>query len=149
MTNLFSTTLTDRNDIELFEGDYIKFQYVDTMGRLSDELSDEIFVIEFDHGAFIGRSLKKNHLTRILRDYLERREGEYIPNYGSVYEFVSDKLPVELIRGVNKPNGKLDQVVKCLMNMDICKQNFYIISIDNGISFYYIYYVNNKTRGSK
>ena len=59
MTNLFSTTLTDRNDIELFEGDYIKFQYVDTMGRLSDELSDEIFVIEFDHGAFIGRSLKK------------------------------------------------------------------------------------------
>lgn len=108
MTNLFSTTLTDRNDIELFEGDYIKFQYVDTMGRLSDELSDEIFVIEFDHGAFIGRSLKKNHLTRILRDYLERREGEYIPNYGSVYEFVSDKLPVELIRGVNKPNGKLD-----------------------------------------
>ena len=108
MTNLFSTTLTDRNDIELFEGDYIKFQYVDTMGRLSDELSDEIFVIEFDHGAFIGRSLKKNHLTRILRDYLERREVEYIPNYGSVYEFVSDKLPVELIRGVNKPNGKLD-----------------------------------------
>ena len=108
MTNLFSTTLTDRNDIELFEGDYIKFQYVDTMGRLSDELSDEIFVIEFDHGAFIGRSLKKNHLTRILRDYLERREGEYIPNYGSVYEFVGDKLPVELIRGVNKPNGKLD-----------------------------------------
>ena len=35
------------------------------------------------------------------------------------------------------------------MNMDICKQNFYIISIDNGISFYYIYYVNKKTRGSK
>ena len=31
------------------------------------------------------------------------------------------------------------------MNMDICKQNFYIISIDNGISFYYIYYVNKKT----
>ena len=51
----------------------------------------------------------------------------------------------ELIRGVNKPNGKLDQVVKCLMNMDICKQNFYIISIDNCISFYYIYYVNKKT----
>jgi len=108
MTNLFSTTLTDRNDIELFEGDYIKFQYVDPMGRLTDELRDEIFVIEFDHGAFIGRSLKENHRTRILRDYLERREGEYIPNYGSVYEFVSNKLPVELIRGVNKPNGKLD-----------------------------------------
>ncbi len=33
MTNLFSTTLTDRNDIELFEDDYIKFQYVDPMGR--------------------------------------------------------------------------------------------------------------------
>ena len=31
------------------------------------------------------------------------------------------------------------------MNMDICKQNFYIISIDNCISFYYIYYVNKKT----
>lgn len=108
MTNLFSTTLTDRNDNELFEGDYIKFQYVDPMGRLTDELRDEIFVIEFDHGAFIGRSLNERHRTRILRDYLERREGEYIPNYGSVYEFVSNKLPVELIRGVNKPNGKLD-----------------------------------------
>lgn len=108
MTNIFSTTLTDRNDIELCEGDYIKFQYVDPMGRLSDELDDEIWVIEFDHGSFIGRSLKENHRTRILRDYLERREGEYIPNYGTVYEFVSNKLPVELIRGVNKPNGKLD-----------------------------------------
>jgi hypothetical protein len=108
MTNLFSTTLTDRNDIELFEDDYIKFQYVDPMGRVTDELRDEIFVIEFDHGAFIARSLKEKHRTRILRDYLERREGEYIPNYGNVYEFVSNKLPVELIRGVNKPDGKLD-----------------------------------------
>ena len=108
MTNLFSTTLTDRNDIELFEDDYIKFQYTDPMGRVTDELRDEIFVIEFDHGAFIARSLNERHRTRILRDYLERREGEYIPNYGSVYEFVSNKLPVELIRGVNKPDGKLD-----------------------------------------
>lgn len=108
MTNLFSTTLTDRNGIELFENDYIKFQYTDPMGRVTDELSDEIFVIEFDHGAFIARSLTENHCTRILRDYLERREGQYIPNYGNVYEFVSDRLPVELIRGVNKPNGKLD-----------------------------------------
>ena len=39
MTNLFSTTLTDRNDIELFEDDYIKFQYTDPMGRVTDELS--------------------------------------------------------------------------------------------------------------
>lgn len=108
MTNLFSTTLTDKNEIELFEDDYIKFQYVDPMGRLTEELDDEIWVIEFDHGSFIARSLKESHRTRILRDYLERREGKYIPNYGPVYEFVSDKLPVVLVRGVNKPDGKLD-----------------------------------------
>ena len=108
MTNIFSTTLTDKNDVELFEDDYIKFQYTDPLGRLTEELDDEIWVIEFDHGAFIARSLKENHRTRILRDYLERREGKYIPNFGPVYEFVSNKLPVVLIRGVNKPNGKLD-----------------------------------------
>lgn len=108
MTNLFSTTLTDKNEIELFEDDYIKFQYVDPMGRLTDELEDETWVIEFDYGSFIARSLKESHRTRILRDYLERREGKYIPNYGTVYEFVSNKLPVVLVCGVNKPNGKLD-----------------------------------------
>ena len=108
MTNIFSTTLTDKNDIELFEDDYIKFQYTDPMGRLTEELDDEIWVIEFDHGTFIARSLKENYRTRILRDYLERREGKYIPNFGNVYEFVSNKLPVVLIRGVNKPDGKLD-----------------------------------------
>jgi hypothetical protein len=108
MTNIFSTTLTDKNEVELFEDDYIKFQYTDPLGRLTEELDDEIWVIEFDHGAFIARSLKENHRTRILRDYLERREEKYIPNFGTIHEFVSNKLPVVLIRGVNKPNGKLD-----------------------------------------
>ena len=108
MNNLFSTTLTDKNEVELFDDDYIKFQYVDAMGRVTDELDDEIWVIEFDHGSFIARSLKENHRTRILRDYLERREGKYIPNFGPVYEFVNNKLPVVLVSGVNKPNGKLD-----------------------------------------
>ena len=108
MTNLFSTTLNDKNDIELYEDDYIKFQYVDPMGRVTDILEDEIWVIEFDHGSFIARSLKESHRTRILRDYLETREGKYIPNYGTVREFVSNNLPVELIRGVNKPNGELE-----------------------------------------
>lgn len=102
MTNLFSTTLYDKNDNELFEDDI-----VNNIEEFADPMYNP-YKIEFDHGSFIMRSIPYPYKTIVLRSMLETKEGEYISNFGNVVNIVSNNLPVELVRGVNKPNGELE-----------------------------------------
>ena len=90
-TNLFSTTLTDRNGVELFNGDLVNNE---------QEFADPMYNpyrIEFDHGSFIMRSIKYPYKYKVLRNMLETEEGEYISNFGNVVNIVSNKLPVEKV----------------------------------------------------
>ena len=91
MTNLFSTTLTDRNGVELFNGDLVNNEQ-----DFADPMYNP-YRIEFDHGSFIMRSVKYPYKYKVLRDMLETEEGEYISNFGNVENIVSNTLPVEKV----------------------------------------------------
>lgn len=93
LKQLRSTGLVDLNDEPLFEGDTVYFAYVDPMGRVhTDSLEHEPFIIKFDHAAFIAQKVGESYRVRVLRDFIETKEGEYIPNYGNPKVFVNNVL---------------------------------------------------------
>lgn len=88
-----ATGLVDLNDEPLFEGDTVYFAYVDPMGRVrTDSLEHEPFIIKFDHAAFIAQKVGERYRVRVLRDFIETKEGEYVPNYGNPKVFVNNVL---------------------------------------------------------
>jgi hypothetical protein len=88
----FDTGLKDIKGREIKIGDKIQFLYVDPMGRLhgSDVLDDRVYTVEFRQGCVVAVINDRN--PKLLRDYMKTKEGEYIPNYGTLVEYVDDEV---------------------------------------------------------
>lgn len=88
----FDTGLRDFTGREIKIGDKIQFLYVDPMGEIlgRDDLDDEVYTVEFRQGCVVG--VREDRNPKLLRDYMRTREGRYIPNYGTLIEYVDDKV---------------------------------------------------------
>lgn len=92
MMENFNTGLKDIKGREIKLGDKIQFLYVDPMGRFqgSDVLDDRVYTVEFHQGCVVG--VIKDRNPKLLRDYMRTKEGRYIPNYGTLVEYVDDEV---------------------------------------------------------
>ena len=92
MMKNFDTGLKDVRGREIKIGDKIQFLYVDSMGRFlgSDVLDDRVYTVEFRQGCVVGVIEDRN--PKLLRDYMRTEEGRYIPNYGTLVEYVDDEV---------------------------------------------------------
>ena len=88
----FDTGLKDIKGREIKIGDKIQFLYVDPMGRLHgrDDLDDRVYTVEFRQGCVVA--VINDRKPKLLRDYMRTKEGEYIPNYGTLVEYVDDEV---------------------------------------------------------
>ena len=90
-TEPFNTDLVDIKGEPLFNGDLIKFVYIDPMGTPHpDTIEDEVHRIEFTHGAFIARQVSEPAIFELLIKFVQTREGRYISNYGNAVEFINN-----------------------------------------------------------
>ena len=88
----FDTGLKDIKGREIKIGDKIQFLYVDPMGRIygSDVLDDKVYTVEFRQGCVVAVTEDRN--PKLLRDYMKTKEGRYVPNYGTIIEYVDDEV---------------------------------------------------------
>lgn len=93
----FDTGLRDIAGREIKIGDKIRFLYVDPMGEIlgRDDLDDEVYTVEFRQGCVVG--VREDRNPKLLRDYMRTREGRYIPNYGTLVEYVDDEVLCVLV----------------------------------------------------
>lgn len=71
------TGLTDKNGSKIFEGDVIALPYITPMGQITSEEDEDLRThVIYENGEFALRNTP-------LSEWIEREEGEYIPNHGN------------------------------------------------------------------
>ena len=99
-TQPFNTGLVDMKGEPLFNGDIIQLAYLDPLGLPHEgDIEEDKYQIEFDHGAFIARKIGATYRKVVLRDFIETRLGQYIPNFGYETLFVNNVVFAVKVKG--------------------------------------------------
>ena len=89
------TGLTDRHGVEIYEGDIVARPYIDPLGGIHEETEGGRHRVGFEHGQFVVFMVE----ARPLIDWCEKRDGEYVSNYGNL-TLVSDTTVLEVIGNI-------------------------------------------------
>ena len=54
--------------------------------QLSNGVDDRVYTVEFCQGCVVG--VIEDRKPKLLRDYMKTEDGRYIPNYGTLVEYV-------------------------------------------------------------
>jgi hypothetical protein len=88
--------LVDLDGREICVGDKIKFIHADPLGRPTDELSDSVYEVVFQQGCFVAKYLSGGGVEamnpKLLRNYMETKEGRYVSNVGNLTEYPNNKV---------------------------------------------------------
>ena len=78
------TGLKDINGIDIYQGDIVAMPFINPMGGIQLELQDFTSEVFFERGSFLVYCNDLKPEKHTIENWIERCEGEYKSNYGTV-----------------------------------------------------------------